>query len=77
MPDISAQDFKDWLNHPCTIIFMDKVELFSKDKDKEVHKFLLNNELDQAAHANAEMTQLNVIIKTAPEIIIEELEEEE
>lgn len=77
MSNITAQDFKDWLQQPETVLFMEYVDTLRFDNDKLTHDALKKNALEQAALFNAGMTQLKEVLKVVPETIIDDLEENE
>lgn len=74
--NITSQDFKDWLNQPETVLFMEYVERYGKDKDNEVHKCLDNNDNERAAYFNAGMLTAQHVLGL-PEYIISDLKEQE
>jgi hypothetical protein len=77
MSDTTAQDFRDWLGFPETILFMEYIRLLRDDNDKGVHAALGKNEKEEAAFFNAGMIQLTEIMDVLPNTIIDDLKEKE
>lgn len=77
MSNITAQDFKDWLNQPETVLFMEYITILRNDNNNFVHTALSKNEKEEAALFNAGMVQLDEVLKEVSKTIISDLKEQE
>jgi hypothetical protein len=73
MADIVPEDVTDWLGHPVTKEFMNRVKDIYNNNDKSVHKCLKNpHAIQEAALYNAAMDALEEVLD-GPQTMIEDL----